>query len=124
MSTITVTNIKATGETASRFATGVAAAWVLYNGDTSGGAVLDSVNISSVTDSATGNFRTNFSSNMANVNYSSVGMSRVYHINSAGADDKTVTGEKHQTFYVSNTSGGRTDFDLVRNAVNYHGDLA
>ena len=124
MSTLTVANIKATGETASRAVSGVAAAWVTYNGDTSGGSVLDSNNISSVTDTASGLFRTNFSSCMSNSNYSSVGMSRVYHIISSGNDDKTVTGEEHQSFYVSGTSGQRTSYDLGRNAVVYHGDLA
>ena len=52
MSTITVTNIKATGETASRSATSVAAAWVTKNLD--GTAIEDSVNVSSITDVGTG----------------------------------------------------------------------
>ncbi len=50
MSTITVTNIKATGETASRPVSGVAGAWLDYN--QSGPSIDDSYNISSVTDSA------------------------------------------------------------------------
>ena len=46
MSTITVTNIKATGETASRAVSGVAAAWVNINGASS--AVRDSLNVASL----------------------------------------------------------------------------
>ena len=70
MSTITVTNIKATGETASRSVSGVAAAWVNANG-TGTIAIRDSVNVASLTDSGTGDYRVNFTDNMANTNYTS-----------------------------------------------------
>ena len=103
---------------------GSSKAWVLYNGDTSGGATLDSFNMSSVTDSATGEFRTNFSSSMDNANYCPVGMNRTYHVNSSSSDDKTTSGELHQTFYVSNTAGARTSHDSSRASVSYSGDLA
>ena len=80
--------------------------------------------MSSVTDSSTGNYITVLSNNMSNVNYNEVGMCRTYHINSSSADNKTTTGDQHQTFYVSNTSGGRTDHDITRSHVSYFGDLA
>ena len=67
MSTITVTNIKATGETASRSATGVAAAWCNFDSDAPN--IRDSINTSSVTDGGNCNYTYNFSSNMGNVNY-------------------------------------------------------
>ena len=70
MSTIKVTNIKATGETASRAVSGVAAAWVNFNG-TGTVAIRDSVNAASLTDSGTGDYRVNFTDNMANTNYTS-----------------------------------------------------
>lgn len=70
MSTITVTNIKATGETASRSVSGVAAAWVNFNG-TGTIAIRDSVNVASLTDSGTGDYRVNFTDNMNNTNYTS-----------------------------------------------------
>ena len=70
MSTIKVTNIKATGETASRAVSGVAAAWVNFNG-TGTVAIRDSVNVASLTDSGTGDYRVNFTDNMANTNYTS-----------------------------------------------------
>jgi hypothetical protein len=71
MSTLTVTNIKATGETASRAVSGVAAAWVNVNA--AGFTVLDSLNASSVVDNSTGNYRINFSSGMANDDFLSFG---------------------------------------------------
>ena len=43
-------------------------AWVNFNG-TSTVAIRDSENVSSITDSGTGNYRVNFSTNMANANY-------------------------------------------------------
>ena len=103
---------------------GLAKAWVNYNGDASGGSIHDSFNHASVTDSATGKFRTNFTNSMSNANYNAVGMGRGYHINSSGDDDKTTTGELHMTFYVSGTSGQSTAYDLSRDNVSYFGDLA
>jgi len=122
MSTLKVTNIQATGEAASRAVSGVAAAWVCYDQVTP--AISDSINISSVSDYATGEFITVFASNMANANYSEAGMGRTYHVNSSSADNKTSSGDRHQTFYVSNTTGGRTSIDMNRSHVVYHGDLA
>lgn len=68
MSTITVTNIKATGETASRSVSGVAAAWCNANG-TGTIAIRDSQNVSSVTDNGTGDITYTFSNAMSNTNY-------------------------------------------------------
>ena len=69
MSTLKVTNIQATGETATRAVSGVAAAWVNFNG-TGTPAIRDSVNVASLTDNSTGNYNVNFSSSMANAGYS------------------------------------------------------
>lgn len=72
MSTITVTNIKATGETASRSVSGVAAAWINFNG-TGTPAIRDSSNVASVTDNGTGDYSANFTNNMNNTNFASFG---------------------------------------------------
>lgn len=69
MSTLTVTNIKATGETASRSATGVAAAWVNFNG-TGTIAIRDSVNVSSLTDNDIGYYTVSSTNAFNNSNYS------------------------------------------------------
>lgn len=65
MSTITVTNIKATGETASRAVSGVAGAW----GDCdAAGSITSSgsFNVSSVTDNGTSGKQFNYTNNFAN----------------------------------------------------------
>jgi len=75
MSTITVTNIKATGETASRAVSGVAGAWVSFNGSgTAGIAGKDSHNTSSITDHEVGDYTASFTNSFANSGYSAVGM--------------------------------------------------
>jgi len=67
MSTLTVTNIKATGETASRAVSGVAAAWVNFAGAGTI-AARDSFNVASLTDAGTGEYDVNYSSAMATAN--------------------------------------------------------
>ena len=62
MSTLTVTNIKKTGETASRGVSGVAAAWATLSSDLS--TVLDSLNVSSGTDLGTANSQINYTNNL------------------------------------------------------------
>jgi hypothetical protein len=73
MSTITVTNIKATGETASRAVSGVAAAWVSFNGSGTA-AIKESYNTSSITDHEVGDYTASFTNSFANSSYSAVGM--------------------------------------------------
>jgi hypothetical protein len=68
MSTLTVTNIKATGETASRAVSGVAAAWVSFIAAGSV-SIRNSLNTSSIDDNGTGNFRVNFSTSFATNDY-------------------------------------------------------
>ena len=64
MSTLKVTNIQATGETASRAVSGVAAAWCNWNG-TGTIAINDSNNVSSITDDGTGITVVNYTNDMA-----------------------------------------------------------
>ena len=67
MSTLQVTNIKATGETASRAVSGVAAAWIHYNG--SSATIAESNNISSATDNGTGDYTAYISNDMTSSTY-------------------------------------------------------
>ena len=126
MSTITVTNIKATGETASRSATGVAAAWVHFTG-TGTVAINDSINTSSITDTDVGRYSMNFSNNLGNANYSGSGLS--------GNDGATTTGRSinidatptTSAFAVRGvTSSGNADSltDDTNMLYTFHGDLA
>ena len=68
MSTIKVTNIQATGETATRAVSGVTAAWVDGNGT---GTVSsdDSLNVSSITDGGVGYYTHNFVNSFAGTAY-------------------------------------------------------
>ena len=123
MSTITVTNIKATGETASRAAIGVAAVLLQYKHSTN--TILSSQNVSSVTDEATGKYDTFFTSQFSSANYSGVAMGRGYHsIMDTNADSKEAGSLLVRTWYVSNTSGGRTNIDLEDNSLICTGVLA
>ena len=60
MSTLKVTNIQATGETASRAVSGVAAAWVNFNGSGTI-ATRTSLNVSGLTDNGTGDYSVSLS---------------------------------------------------------------
>jgi len=71
MSTIVISNIKATGETASRAVSGVAAAWVNINGDGTA-AIQQSQNISSLTDNGTGEYTVSFTNNFNSTRHASV----------------------------------------------------
>jgi hypothetical protein len=72
MSTLKVTNIQATGETASRAVSGVAAAWVNFNG-TGTIAARDSVNVASLTDNGGGDYTITFTNNFSNTGHCMTG---------------------------------------------------
>jgi hypothetical protein len=74
LSTITVSNIKKTGETASRDVSGVAAAWVSFNG-TGTIAILESMNVSGLLDNGVGDYDVNITNSMATSTYHSSGCS-------------------------------------------------
>lgn len=72
MSTIAVDNARpSAGGTAYSLTGGVAKAWVNFNG-TGTVAVRDSLNVASLTDDATGSYLVNYTTNMADGNYSVV----------------------------------------------------
>jgi hypothetical protein len=54
--------------------TGISKAWVYFNGSTA--AINGSFNVSSITKNSTGNYTVNFTTAMANTNYSTVVSSR------------------------------------------------
>jgi hypothetical protein len=124
MSTLKVTNIQATGETASRAVSGVAAAWVNFNG-TGTIATRDSENVSSLTDFATGRYYVNFSSNMANANYCFTLYTSATDPSSISAFANQYTGGNESTtssFGTSSYNAAFVDSDVVTVAI--HGDLA
>lgn len=130
MSTITVTNIKATGETASRSATSIAAAW-LYSPATSA-SISDSFNISSIDDDGTGSQGVNITSALSSANYTTtVGLQTTnLHNTSAtsriqGVHSKTTTEINLKSDYLNSTSyyAGGIEGSLYYNLAA-HGDLA
>ena len=130
MSTITVTNIKATGETASRSATCIAAAW-LYSPATSA-SISDSFNISSIDDDGTGSQGVNITSALSSANYTTtVGLQTTnLHNTSAtsriqGVHSKTTTEINLKSDYLNSTSyyAGGIEGSLYYNLAA-HGDLA
>lgn len=122
MSTLTVTNIKATGETASRSATGIAAAWVSFNG-TGEVEVLDSLNHSSLIDHNPSNYSNIVSSAFDNANYVVTAMSQDTSVGDVVCFDSgtapTVTAVK-----IYNFTTGSSVADCARICLSYQGDLA
>ena len=130
MSTITVTNIKATGETASRSATSIAAAW-LYSPATSA-SISDSFNISSIDDDGTGSQGVNITSALSSANYTTtVGLQTTnLHNTSAtsriqGVHSKTTTEINLKSDYLNSTSyyAGGIEGSLYY-SLAAHGDIA
>ena len=124
MSTITVTNIKATGETASRPVSGVAAAWVNFNG-TGTIAARDSLNVASLTDSSTGNYVVNFSNNFGNGNFSAVATQGNNDGSNPGQNGVITVGQtvaSSSSIETSNVSNTNNDWAQISHIS--HGDLA
>ena len=126
MSTIKVTNIQATGETATRAVSGVAAAWVNFNG-TGTAAIRDSVNVSSLTDNGTGDFRVTYTSDMANANYAVTfggkydGSVRAFY---NGGNTNYANPSTTFTEFAAYTESGGSYFDAQYHFGATHGDLA
>ena len=84
---------------------GSAKAWVDYNG--LGAAIRDSFNISSVTDSGTGEFDVNFTTAFSDANYCVVAAMSVYSFNSGGSNGSAWMSSV-STGDVGNTYGNKT----------------
>ncbi len=128
MSTLKVTNIQATGETASRAVSGVAAAWAKYNMVTA--TVNDSVNLSSITDNGTGDFTNSWTSGFDSVNYANLanagnGLPSTY-INKQTFWTNTTSSVRLLTSFhdQSSDNGEGTPYDYSLLSLIAHGDLA
>ena len=116
MSTLKVTNIQATGETASRAVSGVAAAWFNYNHQTP--AIQDSVNISSISDDSTGVFTNTFVNSMSNAFWAAGAICR-NNRHQWNANTGAATGRQWRAADSGNNVGDSFDF-----TASIHGDLA
>ena len=118
MSTLEVSEIIATGETAGRAVSGIAAAWVNFDG-TGTIAVRDSVNVASLTDNGTGQYGINFISSFSNSSYSAL----------SNAENDTIVGHVgtwNATNWAIATRNSSTNSleDEQFASVSIHGDLA
>tara|TARA_A200000159_G_scaffold52543_1_gene48499 strand:- start:40 stop:396 length:357 start_codon:yes stop_codon:yes gene_type:complete len=118
MSTITVTNIKATGETASRGVNGVAGAYgyFLQTTNTSGN---QSLNVSSFTDVSAGAMNFNFTNAFADAVYSKAGIASSSNDYMSSSFPNTTTSVAR----MQNAEEG-TGLKDANNQVIFHGDLA
>tara|TARA_R110002012_G_scaffold19204_1_gene69751 strand:+ start:437 stop:793 length:357 start_codon:yes stop_codon:yes gene_type:complete len=118
MSTITVTNIKATGQTASRDTSGVAGAYGNFD-QTTNAARGYSQNISSYTDAATGKADFNFTNAFSDEHYVKAGIA-------SSSDDYMSWSTSAATSSASRMQNREegTGFSDAINQVIFHGDLA
>ena len=130
MSTIKVTNIQATGETASRAVSGVAAAWLNY--DQNSNSIHSSLNVSSVTDNTTGHFTKNYTNSMSQENHvvgctsaetGGTGPGADRYISLARGSNRIATGSAQ--FAAGDTSDNMVTLrDQNMNCTTSYGDLA
>ena len=131
MSTIKVTNIQATGETATRAVSGVAAAW-LYSPATSA-SISDSFNISSIDDDGTGEQGANITSALSSANYTTTVGLETTNLHNTGAGNRiegvhskttsTVNLKADYSSGSSNLYNGGIEGSIFYNLA-VHGDLA
>ena len=128
MSTLTVSNVSdgSLSIPTTYVTNGSAKAWVNFNG-TGTVATRDSLNVSSLTDNGTGDYTINFTSSLANGNYTSTHM--VAQLDADGAG----TGSVDWLIYYSQTTaalrvtagnGASTSADMFYVALSVNGDLA
>jgi len=125
MSTLTVTNIKATGETASRAVSGVAAAWVNFDLLSATAAILSSSNTSSLTDNGTGDASFGLSNAMSDADYAGVCGPFDSNSNSSIVSVSIYSSQNTSSsvrVLINTSSAGA--FDAPFNSVSLMGDLA
>ena len=105
--------VHADGRAKSQF---TARAWVRY--DQNAVSVLDSHNVSSVTDNTTGEFTVNFSNNMANINYAGLGTSEDDRFMTSHGTVRPAVGA--MKFQCTHWNGNR--YDENNNACVFFGD--
>ena len=125
MSTITVTNIKATGETASRAVSGVAAMYISI--DQSSPSILKSLNVSSIVDNGSDSTSTNYTNNFSDSNYATA-----YGVREGSGENdfRAVMGSTTSGYYTNSSQrcygagydGGAASLNFM--FLVSHGDLA
>ena len=104
------------GTTTTSVQQGLAKVWVQFDGQASGAASRDSLNVGSMTDNGTGNYTVNFSNNMSNDDYASAGIGNTQAITSEAVATTGIT------LLSANASGSLADVTIM--ATSIFGDLA
>lgn len=117
MSTLRVNTIQDTAGSGSPAINGLARAWVNFNG-TGTVAIRAALNVSSITDNGTGDYRINFTTALADSNYSTVAS---HHVSGTGTgalqtvNDTNYNSTGFQLIF-RNTGGSNVDCDFVHAA--------
>ena len=124
----TAGSIAVTGEgnsTTTNLQQGLVKCWVNFDGTASNAAERDSFNLSSMTDSSTGNYVVNFSNNMGNGNFSGIAIQGNNNASNAGVNATIAVGHTASSasgIETSNLSQSNTDYAQI--SAVYNGDLA
>ena len=122
MSTIIVTDIKKTGETASRAVSGVAAAWVNFDQTTQ--TARNSTNLSSLTDDGVGGTIVAFSNSMTAKDYVCLFQGTNINNNNADCFPDLIAGSSTASQVKVQNYENATAYDFSYALVAIHGDLA
>ena len=113
----------------STVAQGSAKAWCSYNG--SGTTFADSFNMTSATDNGTGNYTFTIANDMNNADYAATSIvhpdtstSAAMHTCEADCSSGYLAGSLRVEVAYSTSSSSRVEFDSIKCAVAFHGDLA
>ena len=125
----TAGSIAVTGEgnsTTTNLQQGLNKAFINHN---AGSSIRDSFNVGSLTDSGTGDYKTNFTNSFSNNDYIADGIcgnvgGTVTHYWVGAEADYTTTDCELKTLIVSDTSGGGTNTDSTLVNTSFSGDLA
>ena len=125
----TAGSIAVTGEgnsTTTNLQQGLNKAFINHN---AGSTIRDSFNVGSLTDSGTGDYKTNFTNSFSNNDYIADGISgnlggTVTHYWVQNESDYATTDCELKTLIVSDTSGGGTNTDSTLVNTSFSGDLA
>ena len=114
--------IRGEGSAQTSIQQGLAKCWHLH--DHAGGAILDSFNVTSFTDQATGHYRTVIASDMASANYVTTGSNVQGDTEyfSCLISDGGVNTATNCDYKIVNVGGSVNDNDIIN--VVIHGDLA
>ena len=122
----TAGSISVTGEgnsTTTNLQQGLAKSFISFNG-TGTVAIKGSTNVSTLTDEATGGYQVNFTSAMANTNYSSVS-SAAFDTGTIGGDVSNTRPDATSSYdHVNSLSSNNSRRDAEFNQSAVHGDLA